>query len=98
LAYDLFFLTSSQGDLAKLIRHNPALAVALIVEHLPAIVRDPNSAGEKKKGDLSHVRAYGFSFRGVVYRVVFAVDDSQHSVTIIAIGLHDDAYRRSRGR
>ncbi len=98
MAYDLDFISSAVDDLGKLIKHNPSLAVQLIVEHIPLIVRDPKGIGERKKGDLSHVRAYGFTFRGVAYRIVYEVDDTRQNVCIIAIGVHDTAYRRAKDR
>ena len=98
MAYDLAFRESAVDDLGKLVKHNPALAVQLIVEHFPAIARDPKGSGEKKQGELSHVRAYPFSFRGVAYRVVYEVDEPRQRVAIVAVGLHDVAYRRARGR
>ncbi|MBI2864136.1 MAG: type II toxin-antitoxin system RelE/ParE family toxin [Chloroflexi bacterium] len=98
MACDLEFLTSAVDDLGKLIKHNPTLAVRLIAEHIPLIAKDPIGVGERKKGDLSHVRAYGFSFRGVPYRIVFEVDDARQSVCIVAIGVHDTAYRRAKDR
>jgi mRNA-degrading endonuclease RelE of RelBE toxin-antitoxin system len=98
VAYDLDFSTSAAGDLEKLVKHNPALAVQLIVEHCPAIARDPQAAGEKKQGDLAGLRAYGFTFRGVAYRIVYEVDESRQRAIILAIGVHDVAYRRARNR
>ena len=80
-----------------MIEHNPQLAVQIISEHLPTIARDPKAVGEKKQGDLAQVRAYGFSFRGVAYRIVYEVEDEAQSVTFIAFGVHDAAYRRASG-
>jgi mRNA-degrading endonuclease RelE of RelBE toxin-antitoxin system len=98
VAYSFEFTKSAGDDLDKLIKHNTALAVRLITEHVPAIVRDPKAAGEKKQGDLAHVRAYGFTFRGVAYRVVYSVDDARQAVTFVAFGVHDVAYRRAQRR
>ncbi len=53
---------------------------------------------EKKQGELSHLRAYGFTFRGVAYRVAYELDEARQLVTIVAIGVHDVAYRRAQGR
>ncbi|MBI2955102.1 MAG: type II toxin-antitoxin system RelE/ParE family toxin [Chloroflexi bacterium] len=98
MAYDSDFARSAVDDLDKLIKHNRALATQLVTEHIPAITRDPKAVGEKKKGDLSHVRAYAFTFRGVAYRIVYEVDDDHQRVTVIAFGVHDVAYRRARNR
>lgn len=98
MAYDLVFTRSAADDLRKLIKHNPTLAVQLIVENIPAIARDPKAVGEKKSGDLAGVRGYGFTFHGVAYRIVYDVDDDAHCVTFVAFGVHDVAYRRARDR
>ncbi len=98
MAYDVEFASSAVADLEKLIRYNPALAVRLIAEHIPAIVHDPKAVGETKRGDLAGLGAYGFSFRGVAYRVVYRVDDEPSRVVVLAIGIHDEAYRRARDR
>lgn len=98
MAYELAFVSSAIDDLEKLIKHNPQLAVRLITEHIPAIARDPKAVGENTQGDLAGVRAYGFSFRGVAYRIVYEVVDEDRIVTVIAFGIHDTAYRRARDR
>jgi mRNA-degrading endonuclease RelE of RelBE toxin-antitoxin system len=98
VADDLTFLRSAVDDLAKLIKHKPQLAVQIISEHVPTIARDPKAVSEKKQGDLARVRAYGFTFRGVAYRIVFEIEDEAQSVTFIAFGVHDAAYRRARDR
>ncbi len=98
MAYDFYFTRSAIDDLDKLVRHNPALAMEMITEHVPAITRDRKAVGEKKRGELSQLRAYGFSFRGVACRVVYEVDEHRQQVTFVAIGAHDVAYRRARGR
>ncbi len=98
MPHDLEFATSAVSDLEKLIRHNPALAVRIISEHIPALAHDPKAVGETKRGDLAGLRAYAFTFRGVAYRMVYRVDDESSRVTVLAIGVHDEAYRRARDR
>jgi mRNA-degrading endonuclease RelE of RelBE toxin-antitoxin system len=98
MAYDLEFVASAIGDIEQLVKHNPALAVQLMTEHFPLIARDPKAVGEKKRGDLAYVRAYGFTIRGVTYRIVYSVDDDAQCVSIVAFGAHDTAYRRARDR
>ena len=98
MGYDFEFTSSAVEDLNGIIKHNPSLAVQLITDHIPTIVRDPKAAGEKKKGELSHLRAHGFTFRGVAYRLVYQIDDAAQVVTFIALGIHDEAYRRAWGR
>ena len=98
MAHDLEFRRSAVDDLQKLVKHNPTLAVAIITDHVPALLRDPLVVGEKKKGDLAHLRAYGFHFHGVAYRIVYEVDELHHRVTVVALGVHDVAYRRAQHR
>ncbi len=98
MAYSYRFKNSAVDDLNKLIKHNPSLAVELIVEHIPAIVQDPKAVGEKKKGELSELRACAFAFRGSAYRIVYRVDEQDLRVIIVAIGVHDVAYRQARDR
>jgi mRNA-degrading endonuclease RelE of RelBE toxin-antitoxin system len=98
VAHDLAFVPSAVDDLGKLVKHNPQLAVEIATGHLPRIARDPKAVGEKKQGDLAAVRAYGFTFRGVAYRIVYEVEDEPRRVTIVAFGIHDAAYRRARDR
>jgi mRNA-degrading endonuclease RelE of RelBE toxin-antitoxin system len=96
--YDFEFIVSAADDLDKLVKRNTSLATRLITEHIPAIAREPNAAGPKKRGDLAYVRAYGFTFRSIVCRVAYTVSDDPPIVTFVAIGVHDEAYRRARGR
>lgn len=96
MAFRYEFLEAAALDLHKLTRHNQSLLLEIVAQHIPSVLRDPLAAGEPKKGDLAHVRAYGFSHRGVVYRLVYTIEGDV--VVIVAIGPHDAAYERARRR
>jgi mRNA-degrading endonuclease RelE of RelBE toxin-antitoxin system len=63
---------------------------------IPAILRDPLKAGEQKKGDLAHVRAYNLRAHGNAYRIVYTIEGDV--VVFVAIGLHHQAYERASRR
>ncbi len=96
MTYRYEFDAPAARDVERLCRHNVPLLVAILVEHLPAILLDPLAAGEKKKGDLAHVRAYPFNHRGTAYRLVYTLEGDV--VTVVAIGTHDEAYARAARR
>lgn len=96
MAYRYEFLEAAARDLFKLTRHNQPLLHAVATVHVPAILRDPFAAGEPKKGDLAHVRAYDLSLKGVAYRLIYQIEGDL--VLFIAIGTHDEAYRRASRR
>ena len=96
MAHRYEFGAAAARDLEQLCRHNPALLLTIAIEHIPAILTDPLAAGERKQGDLAHVRAYGFNFRRIAYRLVYTVEGGL--VTFIAIGPHDAAYARAARR
>ena len=96
MAFRYEFIEAAARDLFKLTRHNQPLLYAIVTQHIPAILRDPHRAGEQKTGDLAHVRAYGFTVRGVAYRLAYEIEGEV--VVIIAIGPHDVAYARARRR
>ena len=96
MAYRYELGAAAARDLEQLCRHNPALLLAIVIEHIPAILADPLAAGQKKQADLAHVRADGFTVRRVAYRLVYAVEGEV--VTFIAIGPHDEAYARASRR
>ena len=96
MAYRYEFLEAAARDLYKLTRHDQPLLHAIATQHVPAILKDPMAAGEPKKGDLAHVRAYDLNVRGVAYRLIYQVEGEV--VVIIAIGPHDVACQRARRR
>ncbi len=96
MAHRYEFLEAAAKDLFKLTRHQHPLLHAIVTVHIPTILRDPYAAGEAKKGDLAHVRAYDLTVKGVAYRVIYTIEDE--AVVFVAIGPHDAAYARARRR
>jgi mRNA-degrading endonuclease RelE of RelBE toxin-antitoxin system len=96
VAFRYEFLEAAAKDLFKLTRHDQPLLHAIATVHIPAILRDPFAAGEAKKGDLAHVRAYNLRVKGVAYRLVYSIEGE--IVVFVAIGAHDEAYARARRR
>jgi mRNA-degrading endonuclease RelE of RelBE toxin-antitoxin system len=96
MAYRYEFLEAAAKDLFKLTRHNQPLLHAIATEHIPAILRDPLAAGEPKKGNLAHVRAYDLTAKGVAYRLIYQVEHDV--ILVIAIGPHDVAYKSAKRR
>ena len=90
------FIEAAAKDLFKLTRHNQPLLHAIATEHIPAVLRDPFAAGEPKKDDLAHVRAYDLTVKGVAYQLIYQVEGDVG--VFIAIGPHDAAYDRARRR
>ena len=96
MAFRYEFISAAAKDLFKLTRHNQSLLHAIATVHIPAILRAPYQAGEPKKGDLAHVRAYDLADKGVSYRLVYTIEEDV--IVIVAIGPHDAAYERARRR
>ena len=96
MAHRYEFSSAAARDLERLCRHNTALLLEIVTEHIPTIITDPLAVGEKKQGNLAHVRAYGFTVRRVAYRLAYAVEGDL--VTFIAVGTHDQAYARAAHR
>ena len=96
MAYRYEFLEAAAKDLFKLTQRDHALLHAIATEHIPAILKDPYSAGEAKKGKLAHARAYNLKVKNVAYRLVYTIE--QDVVRFIAIGPHDEAYARAERR
>ena len=96
MAHRYEFGAAAARDLERLCRHNVPLLIAIVTEHIPAILADPFAAGEKKQGNLAHVRAYGFKVRNVAYRLAYQVEGEL--VTFVAVGTHDEAYARAGRR
>ena len=96
MAYRYEFLEAAARDLFKLTRHNQPLLHEIATEHVPSILRDPYAVGDPKKGPLAGVRAYDLRVRGVAYRFIYRVEADV--VRFVAIGPHDEAYRRAERR
>lgn len=96
MAFRFDFEEAAAHDLRRFTRRNHPLLMDIVTEHTPAILREPHRVGEKKKGDLDHVRAYNFKADNVVYRLVYTIEDDV--VVIVAIGTHDHAYAHASHR
>ncbi len=96
MAHRYEFSSACRRDLRQLTRRNQPLLLAIVVEHTPAILRDPQGAGEKKQGDLGHVRAYALRMDSVAYRLVYSIEDDV--VIFVAVGPHDAAYAAAARR
>lgn len=96
MAFRYEVIAAAKRDLEQLTRHNPRLAQLLLTDVIPALLRDPNVAGESKVGDLAGFRAFPFRLRNVTYRLVYTVHADV--VEIWAVGPHDVAYERARRR
>ena len=66
----------------------PPEIVRLISQHIDKLQEEPRPPDSKKlKGDS------GYSQRVGVYRILYDIDDSTHSITIYRIKHRRDAYR-----
>lgn len=96
MAFRFEFEEAAARDLRQLTKRNHPLLLAIVTEYIPAILRDPYGAGEKKKGDLAHIRAYNMKLNNVVYRLAYMIEDDV--IIIVAIGEHDTTYTRAARR
>lgn len=96
MAHRYEFLEAAAKDLFKLTRRNLPLLQEIVAIHIPAILQDPYTAGDPKKGDLAQVRAYDLKVKGVAYRLIYEIEGEV--VRFVAIGPHDTAYERARRR
>jgi mRNA-degrading endonuclease RelE of RelBE toxin-antitoxin system len=96
MAYRYAFTPAAAKDLMKLTAKNQRLLLAITTEHIPAILEDPYTAGEPKKGDLVHVHAFDLKFKNVAYRLIYQI--TGEVVSFIAVGTHDRAYASAKRR
>lgn len=57
-----------------------------------AICEDP-SLGERKRSDLSGVFVHKFRLAGQLYLLAYIVDEAKATVTLLALGGHENFYR-----
>ncbi len=96
MEYKLKFHPRAATDLYKPTKKDKQLGKRLVNSHIPQILADPYSAGKRKKGDLASVYGYNLTYKGMAHRILYEVEGQD--VRIIAIGLHDVAYRKSKKR
>ncbi len=63
-----------------------------IDQQVDRICEDP-SIGTQKSGDLRRVWVHKFSFVGQQYLLAYAIDEDKMTVTLLAIGGHQNFYR-----
>ena len=93
--YSLKFKAAAARDLYKLTKKNRELAELIVNEQIPALLKQPIQ-GRLKQGDLKNIRSWDFNFRDVTYRILYEVEGP--TIRIIAIGVHDVAYRKAKSR
>jgi mRNA-degrading endonuclease RelE of RelBE toxin-antitoxin system len=64
-------------------------AAAAVIEALGAIEREPRRLGKPLRFELEGL----WSARRGPYRVIYAIDDDEHVITVVAIGHRSDIYR-----
>jgi mRNA-degrading endonuclease RelE of RelBE toxin-antitoxin system len=98
MAYRYIFTSACARDVDDLARKRQhALIVRLLVAHIPAILADPQGAGEPKSGPLRGF--FGFALTrgtGAAYRLVYRLREDV--VIFYALGEHDAAYRDAERR
>jgi addiction module RelE/StbE family toxin len=92
--YKVEFSKAARRDLRDL---PDDLLDQLETRHLSVIGNSPREVSRPKHGKLAGVWGYDFGPRGG-YRILYEVNDSKSLVTVIAIGTHDQAYRRAERR
>ena len=93
--YRLKFKAAAARDLYKLTKKNRELAKLLVNEQIPALLKQP-IRGRLTQGDLRNIRSWDFNFRDAAYRILYELEGS--TVRIIAMGVHDVAYRKAKSR
>nr|BAL59559.1 hypothetical conserved protein [Candidatus Acetothermum autotrophicum] len=94
LRYQVVLSRAAAKDLQRLPRK---LIAHLQNRGFPALADNPHGAGHPKHGPLAGLYSYNFGPHGG-YRVVYEILDSERLILVIAIGPHDQAYRRAARR
>jgi mRNA-degrading endonuclease RelE of RelBE toxin-antitoxin system len=94
MTYEVVLSSWAKRDLDDL---PSSLLASLRDIHFPRIAANPRDVGRPKKGRLSGVLGYDFGPRHG-YRVLYEILDAKRIVLVIAIGPHDQAYRRAQRR
>ena len=91
----LKFKAAAARDLYKLTKKNRDLAKLIVNEQIPDLLKEPLK-GRMKQGNLKNIPSWDFNFRDVTYRILYELEEP--IVRIIAIGVHDVAYRKAKTR
>lgn len=94
MASEVILSSAAQRDLDDL--PSPLLS-SLGSTHFPRIGAQPREVDRPKKGRLSGVFGYDFGPRGGC-RILYEVLDAKRLVLVIAVGPHDQAYRKAERR
>lgn len=68
-------------------------ALRVEVERQVDIICANPLAGEQKTGDLVGIRVHGFRLAGQLYLIAYLVNDAERTVTLLALGGHENFYR-----
>ncbi len=88
MAYQVFKV----NRLKKVLRKLPRWLQAELDAEIERISNDP-LIGELKHGDLAGVRVHKFNYQGTQYLIAYLTDEKEETVTIVAIGPHENFYR-----
>ncbi|MFL6214911.1 MAG: type II toxin-antitoxin system RelE family toxin [Blastocatellia bacterium] len=84
MSYSIGILRRAQKELAQLPKHE----YERIKEAIKSLSQEPRPAGSKKLSGRE-----GWRIRAGDYRVIYEIDDSQQSLTILHIGHRRDVYK-----
>ena len=93
--YTLELSSAAWQDLKFIQRQYPMIYKEIIITCLPQLAFEPLTCSEALKGDLSELHAYHFH-RKPEFRIIFQL--IKQIVLVIAIGSHDEAYRKAKQR
>ena len=77
------------GPAARNLERLPAKYAAAVIEALVTIATNPQRRGKPLRFEL----AGRWSARRGPYRIIYAIDDATHTVTVLAIAHRADVYR-----
>jgi mRNA-degrading endonuclease RelE of RelBE toxin-antitoxin system len=77
------------GPARRQIDRLPITVAAAVIEALDAIASNPRRLGKPLRFELEGC----FSARRGPYRIVYRIDDENHTVSVLAIGHRADIYR-----
>ncbi|PKN66556.1 MAG: type II toxin-antitoxin system mRNA interferase toxin, RelE/StbE family [Deltaproteobacteria bacterium HGW-Deltaproteobacteria-15] len=83
-AYSVFFKESVQKDLADI----PKKDLTKILTRVKSLAANPRPAGSEKL-----TGQYRYRLRQGRYRIVYAVQDQERTVTVVKVGHRKDVYR-----
>jgi len=88
----LLFTPVAVRNFHKVKKKLPPTLRAEIDRQVDLICEDP-SIGEQKTGDLRNVFVHKFSLAGQLYLLAYCISRSNTTVTLLALGGHENFYR-----